>query len=65
MKILRPKELAKMLSVSTVTLWRMEKRGELPARIKISTRAVGWLESDIEEWLNSLQTSTVDNSEEV
>lgn len=65
MKIIRPKELAIILSVSTVTLWRMEKRGELPPRIRISTRAVGWLESDIEEWLNTLQASTVDNSEEV
>ncbi|WP_409029402.1 helix-turn-helix transcriptional regulator [Gracilimonas sediminicola] len=36
-----------------------------PPRIRISTRAVGWLESDIEEWLNTLQASTVDNSEEV
>ncbi|MBO6573156.1 MAG: AlpA family phage regulatory protein [Balneola sp.] len=65
MKVIRPKQLAKILSISTVTLWRMEKRGELPPRKRISTRAVGWLESDIEEWLNSLQTSTVDNSEEV
>lgn len=53
MKIIRPKQLAEMLSVSTVTLWRMEKRRELPPRIKISTRAVGWRESDIKEWLES------------
>jgi len=30
----------------------MEKRGDLPPRIKISERAVGWRESDIEAWLN-------------
>lgn len=50
-KIIRPGELAEMLSVSTVTVWRMEKKGELPSRFKISNRAVGWLRSDIEEWL--------------
>lgn len=65
MKIIRPNELAKMLSVSKVTLWRMENRGEIPPRIKISKRAVGWLESDIEEWLNSLKASTIEKSEEV
>ena len=52
MKLIRPNQLAEMLSVSTVTLWRMEKRGDLPPRIKISERAVGWRESDIEAWLN-------------
>ncbi|MEQ9279510.1 MAG: AlpA family phage regulatory protein [Balneola sp.] len=54
MKIIRPKELADLLSVSTTTLWRMEKRGELPPRKRISTRAVGWLESEIKVWLDSL-----------
>lgn len=53
LKIIRPKELAEMLSVSSVTIWRMEQRGELPKRRKISTGTVGWLESDIQEWLES------------
>jgi prophage regulatory protein len=53
-KILRPKELAEMLSISKPTLWRMEKKGELPKRKKLSDtgRAVGWLQSDIKEWLD-------------
>lgn len=53
LKIVRPKQLAELLSVSTVTVWRMEKRGELPRRKKISSRTVGWLESDIKEWLEN------------
>lgn len=53
MKIIRPSELAEILSVSTVTIWRMEKRGELPPRKQISSRVVGWLESDIKEWLEN------------
>jgi len=60
MKIIRPHQLTKILQVSTTTLWRMENRGELPARFKISTRAVGWLESDIEDWLKSQQSKTKD-----
>jgi len=53
LSIIRPSELAEILSVNPVTIWRMEKRGDLPPRKKISNRCVGWLESDIKEWLES------------
>jgi len=51
LQIIRPTELAEILSVSKQTLWRMENRGELPKRVKISKRAVGWLATDIQEFL--------------
>ncbi|OAN61023.1 transcriptional regulator [Balneola sp. EhC07] len=57
MKILRPTQLANQLGVSKSTLWRLEKSGELPKRITISERIVGWKESDIEEWLEEKQNS--------
>lgn len=60
-KIIRPTELAEMLSISKVTLWRMEKNGELPPRKKISERAVGWLESDIAEWLENRPLADPEN----
>lgn len=56
--IIRPTELAQRLSVSHPTLWRMERRGELPPRKKIGPRAVGWLTSDIEQWLSDLENVT-------
>ncbi|WP_210512922.1 helix-turn-helix transcriptional regulator [Natronogracilivirga saccharolytica] len=49
--IIRPSELSKMLSVTKPTLWRMEKEGRLPKRIKFSHNCVGWFNTDIEEWL--------------
>ena len=61
LQIIRPKELAELLSISTVTLWRMEKRGELPKRKQISSRTVGWLESDIKEWLDNRPDADPDN----
>lgn len=51
LKIIRPKDLSQLLSVNRVTIWRMEKRGELPPRKRITKGCVGWLESDIAEWL--------------
>ena len=56
LKFIRPVELAEMLSLSTVTIWRMEKRGELPPRRKISKGVVGWLESDLIKWLSERPT---------
>jgi predicted DNA-binding transcriptional regulator AlpA len=50
-EIIRPKELAKMLSLSIPTIYRMYNEGQLPPKVKISSHAVGWLRSDIEEWL--------------
>jgi len=50
-KIIRASELAKKLTISKPTLWRMEQRGELPPKIQISKRISGWRESDIQEWL--------------
>lgn len=50
--IIRPSELSEMLSVSKTTLWRWENDGQLPSRIKIANRAVGWRYRDIEQWLN-------------
>jgi len=52
-KIIRPKELANMLSISIPTLYRMQHEDKLPPKIKMGSRAVGWLRSDIEEWLIS------------
>ena len=31
----------------------MEQAGELPPRHRISKMAVGWLESDVEKWLET------------
>lgn len=50
-KIIRASELAKMLTVSKPTLWRMEKRGELPPKIRITERISGWRTSDILKWI--------------
>ncbi|MGK7371182.1 MAG: helix-turn-helix transcriptional regulator [Candidatus Halalkalibacterium sp. M3_1C_030] len=66
LQIVRPKQLAQLLSVSTVTIWRMEKRGELPRRKQISSRSVGWLESEIKEWLeNRPLVQSVDQMDEI
>lgn len=52
LSIIRPSELAKILSISTTTLWRMEQDEQLPEKIQIGTRSVGLLRRDVEDWIS-------------
>ena len=45
--------------VSEATWWRMEQRGEAPKRRQISPGRVGWLESEILEWIKSRPLSKI------
>lgn len=51
--VIRVKDLADMLNCNPVTIWRMQKRGELPPRKKFTNRMVGWSEETIREWFES------------
>jgi len=51
--ILRPKQLAEHLSVSLSTVWRLEKTDSFPKKIHLSSRTVGWLEEDVNSWIES------------
>ena len=49
-RIVRPKELTKMICASLSTLHRWEKEGIFPKRMKTGKNSVGWWLSDIERW---------------
>lgn len=55
MKLLRLEEVIERTGLSRTTIWRLEKKedGEFPSRRKIGDSAVGWLESDINEWIEN------------
>ena len=57
-KILRTNEVAEILGVSRVTLWRWERQGLLPAKRKIGPNTVGWFEDEILAWLASRPTGS-------
>jgi prophage regulatory protein len=44
-------ERRRLVPVSDVTIWRMERRGEFPRRIRVSPGRVAWRRSEIEQWL--------------
>lgn len=50
-KFLLKPETVKITGLSSSTIFRMEKAGLFPNRRQISTRRVGWLESEVLEWM--------------
>jgi prophage regulatory protein len=52
-KIIGPVETIKTTNLSRSTLWRLEKRGEFPQRINISSNRVGWYEDEVSTWIES------------
>lgn len=62
-RIIRPAELVEMLGISIPTLYRWEAKGKLPIKKhKLGPRTVGFLESDVLEWI---ENSSITNLEEV
>jgi len=53
MKIIRTSQLVEMTGLSRTTLWRLEQSGDLPSRIQLSAKAVGYSLEEIEVWLKS------------
>lgn len=49
--ILRADAVTKRVGLSRTTIWRQERKGTFPRRIRLSDNAVGWLEADIQNWL--------------
>lgn len=50
-RILRPAEVDKKTGLSRTTRWRLENRNDFPKRIKISDKTIGYLQSEVERWI--------------
>jgi prophage regulatory protein len=50
--------IAEFVCLSVDTLERMVQRGEFPASRQISTKRVGWLVREVEEWAEARPRST-------
>ena len=51
-RIVRKTELFSRLGLSDATIWRMERDGKFPRRIQLGGKAVGWFDSEINDWMN-------------
>ncbi len=51
--ILRNTKAAKFLGISNTTLWRLSQTAGFPKKIIITSRAVGFRESELNAWLDA------------
>ena len=54
MEILNVKDVSLIIKLSRVTIWRLEKEGKFPPRIKISQKRIGWRKDEVAKWIESL-----------
>ncbi len=45
-------EILHTTTASAATVWRWERDGKFPKRRKLGPRRVGWLESEVQDWIN-------------
>jgi predicted DNA-binding transcriptional regulator AlpA len=50
-KIIRTKEALELSGLSRTTLWRLEKKGQFPARLPLSAGSVGWRLREVQHWI--------------
>jgi prophage regulatory protein len=56
-RVLSQQAVLEKVPVSRTTLWRMERTGDFPKRMKISPNRIGWLETDVDAWLEERKPS--------
>ena len=52
-RFIREAECRNRTGLSRTTRWRLERRGQFPKRRKLSENTVGWLESEVNAWLQA------------
>jgi prophage regulatory protein len=53
MRILRQREVLARTGYSAMTLWRRERAGTFPHRVKLGPNSVGWVSTEIEAWIEA------------
>ena len=51
MKLMRLKEALEVTGLSKATIERLEKQLLFPKRLKLTKRAVCWVQSDVNKWI--------------
>ena len=54
MRILRKPEVVHRVGLSGMEIWRREKAGRFPRRVRLGPQSVGWVEAEIDAYLEQL-----------
>lgn len=55
-RLLNVKQVQSLTSASRASIWRWERAGKFPKRIRLGG-VIRWRESDIQKWISELQTA--------
>ena len=50
-RALRLRQVCQLTGLGRSMIYQMQAEGRFPQRVKLSERAVGWLESEVRDWL--------------
>ena len=53
MKILKLNDVKKLTTFSVSTIYRLASEGKFPKPIKLGVKASGWLQCELDEWIES------------
>lgn len=53
-RILRLKEVTALSGLSRSTIYELMKAKNFPQAVKLGTHSVGWVESEVRDWVNHL-----------
>ena len=52
-RILREREVQRRTGLCRITIWRLERLGDFPKRLRLAQNAVGWKEDEIQSWIDT------------
>ena len=53
LRLLRFAEVRQRTGLSRSTIWRLERSGVFPRRVKVSVNVVAWRDDEVSEWIRS------------
>jgi prophage regulatory protein len=56
-RFLSIREVVQRTGLGRTTIWRLEKAGKFPQRVRISAGRVAWCEAEVEAWRTGLLAS--------
>jgi len=58
MELIRFPELFELIKISKSQVYRLEKRGSFPKRIRLSQRTIAWQLNEVMDWIEQKKEAT-------
>ena len=52
-RFLRQRQVIERVGYSPMHIWRLEKAGKFPRRVKLGPNSVGWVSTEIDAWIEA------------